>query len=540
VDTKFSIKEKVLLHLLDYPETKEKIGSSEHALFPYHISQSGIADSVTAARGLISRVMKDLIEKGFAEEKLARVEGEKRRVNIYFLTDEGLKTAVVVKEKAENTVVLLKEKDILEEMKLSEVKKLKKDAGILDLINAVADDGTLDLGRIGKEKEFIVFSEIAPEPVHFFGRKKERTKLKRWLDETHPKIIVVKGIAGIGKTTLIAEIVSEYKTKKNVFWYRFHDWSTLKNMLMHLSDFLYLMGKKQLKTYIKSKEGDDIEKVSAILKNQLKDIDCLLVFDDFHKAKEPEISLFSSLADILEEADNVKVIIMGRWLQPFYSRKDVIIRNTVSEMQLQGLDEEASKELLKARKIKTNLKELYLLTGGHPLCLELIDETGVAATNIARYIQEEIFSKLNEKEKDALSIASVFRYQFKENAFFVADDEIGYDTIDRLVDKSLLQISGGVYDIHDLIKTLFYSKLTPKTKVELHRRTADYYQNEKNPPSYVEAIYHLLKAGDNEKAVKIALENGQSIIAHNYSDELISILKEFNMNEVQNKIKNMT
>ena len=73
---KFSIKERILLHLMEYPETKEKTGS-EHALFPYHISQSGIADSVTAAKGLISRAMKDLIEKGFAEEKLARVEGEK-------------------------------------------------------------------------------------------------------------------------------------------------------------------------------------------------------------------------------------------------------------------------------------------------------------------------------------------------------------------------------------------------------------------------------------------------------------------------------
>ncbi|MBU2531089.1 MAG: AAA family ATPase [Elusimicrobia bacterium] len=539
MDVRFSIKEKILLHLLDYPETKEKIGSSEHALFPYHISQSGIADSVTAARGLISRAMKDLIEKGFAEEKLARVEGEKRRVNIYFLTDEGLKTVAVVKEKAENTVVLLKGKDKLEEMKLSEVKKLKKDAGILDLINAVADDGTLDLGRIGEEKEFIVFSEIAPEPVRFFGRKEERTKLKRWLDETHPKIIVVKGIAGIGKTTLIAKLISEYETK-NVFWYRFHDWSTLKNMLTRLSDDLCLIGKRQLKAHISSKEGDDIEKVSAILKTQLKDIDCLLVFDDFHKAGDTGTGFLSSLVGVLNDVDGVKVIVMGRWIPPFYSRKDVIIRNTVSEMQLQGLDEEASKELLKARKIKTNLKELYLLTGGHPLCLELIDETGVAATNIARYIQEEIFSKLTEKEKNALSIASVFRYQFKENAFFVADDEIGYDTIDRLVDKSLLQISGGVYDIHDLIRALFYSRMTPKTKSELHRRTANYYLNEKNPPSYVEAIYHLLKAGDNEKAVKIALENGQSIIAHGYSDELVTILKEFNMNEVQNKIKNMT
>lgn len=79
MDTKFSIKEKVLLHLLDYPENKEKSGYSEHALFPPNVSQDGIANSVFAARGLISRVLSDLIEKGLVEEKLVRVEGKKKK-----------------------------------------------------------------------------------------------------------------------------------------------------------------------------------------------------------------------------------------------------------------------------------------------------------------------------------------------------------------------------------------------------------------------------------------------------------------------------
>lgn len=538
MDTKFSIREKVLLHLLDYPENKEKSGYSEHALFPSDVSQDGIANSVIAARGLISRVLNDLIEKGFVEEKLARVEGKKRRVNIYFLTDEGLSTAKRIKKKAEGMIVLVRKKDGVREMKMSEVKKLRKDMGVLDLINMMSEDGALELTRPLGKREFIDFSEMAPKPVHFFGRRKELTILKGWIDRVHPKIIVVKGIAGIGKTTLIAKIVSEYKTKKNVFWYRFNDWSTLKNMLMRLSDFFYLMGKNQLKTYIK--EGMDVEKILPVLKKQLKDIDCLLVFDDFHKAKDAITGFLSSLVDILEGVDNVRLIVMGRWIPSFYGRKEVIVKKTVTEMQLQGLDENAGKELLKSRNIKTNIKKLYQLTGGHPLCLELVDETGVAAPNIARYIQEEIFSKLSEKEKNALSIASVFRYPFKENAFFIADDEIGYDTIDRLIDKSLLQVSGGVYDIHDLIRALFYFRLTPKTRTGLHIRVADYYLNEKNAPSYVEAVYHLLKAGDKEDAINIVNENGQSIIAHGYSDELVTILKEFDMDEIQKKIKNMT
>lgn len=292
------------------------------------------------------------------------MKGKKRRVNIYFLTDEGLKVSAVVKEDAEKKVVLLKEKDKVKEMKLSEVKKLKKELSVISLINMIAEDGTLEFSRVHEKREFIDFSQIAPKPVHFFGRKKELTTLKRWMEGTSTKIIVVKGIAGIGKTTLIAKIVSEYKTKKNVFWYRFHDRSTLKNMLSRLSDDLCLIGKRQLKAHIGSKEVVDIEKVSAILKTQLKDADCLLVFDDSHKAKDSATEFFRSLVDVLEDVDNVKVIVIGRWIPPFYSRKEVIVRNTVSELQMQGLDESASKELLKARNIKTNLKKLYIVTGG--------------------------------------------------------------------------------------------------------------------------------------------------------------------------------
>lgn len=528
---KFSIKERILLHLMEYPEIKERAGFSEHVLLPFHLSQEGITNSVMTARSLVSRALADLTEKGLIGERLAHVMGKKKRMNIYFMTDEGLKMAAGIKENAENTVVLLKEKDKLKEMKLSEVKKLKKDAGILDLVNMVAEDGTLDLSRLREKRGFIDFSEITPKPLHFFGRKKELTTLKGWVEGVYPKIVVVKGIAGIGKTTLIAKIVSEYKTKKNVFWYRFHDWSTLKNMLIRLSDFLCLIGRRQLNIQIKSKEGVDIENISAVLKTQLKDANCLLVFDDFHKAKDSETDFFSSLADILEGADNVKVIVAGRWINPFYSRKEVIIGKTVSEMQLQGLDESASRELLESRNIKSNLKKLYMFTGGHPLCLELVDEAGVAATNITGYIQEEIFSKLGDKEKNVLGKASVFRYPFKLSAFFVDNDEIDYETIDLLVNKSLIQVSDDVCDAHDLIKGLFYSRLTPNLKSSYHDAAAKYYLNEHGASAYIEGIHHLIIADNEEEAARLIIEKADEL--KEYMDEFASVLKEFKTKNIQ-------
>ena len=63
-------------------------------------------------------------------------------------------------------------------------------------------------------------------------------------------MIIVYGIAGIGKTTLAVKLLNDLADKYNQFWYRFHEWDTLRNILTSISRFLESFNKDQLKNYL--------------------------------------------------------------------------------------------------------------------------------------------------------------------------------------------------------------------------------------------------------------------------------------------------
>ncbi len=191
--------------------------------------------------------------------------------------------------------------------------------------------------------------------------------------------------------------------------------------------------------------------------------------------------------------------------------------------------------------------------------------------DIKKYIHSEIFSQLASDEKSLLNIASVYRYPIPSKLFFV-EDEISYNTIDTLVNKSLLiENPAGFYSAHDLVKDFFYTRLPPKLRTKYHSDASDYYvleyerlayieevQNakaknakllletssdkwpgqgihESEKLSIIEAQYHLLKAGDYPEAARMAIENGVELIGSGFLDEFMNILDEFNEKNIKLK-----
>ncbi|KAG5793107.1 hypothetical protein H9Q69_007845 [Fusarium xylarioides] len=71
----------------------------------------------------------------------------------------------------------------------------------------------------------------------FFGRSKEMGKLEESLatDDKRPKLIVIKGIAGIGKTELLLQFAIKQREKRNVFFLGTDDGETIENVLSKLS-----------------------------------------------------------------------------------------------------------------------------------------------------------------------------------------------------------------------------------------------------------------------------------------------------------------
>ncbi|MDI6707791.1 MAG: tetratricopeptide repeat protein [Candidatus Thermoplasmatota archaeon] len=414
---------------------------------------------------------------------------------------------------------------IMQNMRIYEPREIVPvELNYTNVLKHVSQDDIFELQSFLMPKKYIDFSERKPEIKHFFGRTAELNKTLNFLaSEAH--VIVIKGIAGIGKTALVAKALERYKFEINVFWHRFYNFSTLRTMLAKLSEFLAKAGVERLKNYIAGGKID-IEEIMMILEEELNNVRALLIFDNFERANNEIVDFFSSLKELRTKS---KIVVIGRSIAPFYDRRDVVIRKTVVELKLEGLDKESSEKLLNARGIEKDIDRFYNLTKGHPLMLELIlPETTAEAEE---FLKEEIVRALNNREKKALEIASVLRVPFYARALLVEDIE--YDVIDALVEKSLLQRSYNIYNLHEMLREFFYTRLTSKQKSYYHILAAQYYEKEIGDSALIETMYHYLSANEQERAIELAVENSSTIIKGGLLEEFRTILTEFKTEKIQ-------
>jgi tetratricopeptide (TPR) repeat protein/nucleoside-triphosphatase THEP1 len=590
-----TVEEKILVHLIQYTNFYDQWE------VPFDITQEGIAGSIGIARCNVSRAMKKLTTKAFIEEKIAHVKGAERRRKVYFLTHNGHPPAnQIYRYISDFPVVFRTTQGEVKNTKLAKLREqLENKPRLLELIKHMSSDGIIDEHAVKAELEhkFVDFLDKLPKLRYFFGRADELSQLRSSL--ITKKFIIIRGIAGIGKTTLVTKLILENYEKKPIFWFRFHEWNTLRNFLTQLGKFLGTMGRTRLNSYLVSRRKLDLADISEILENDLKELNTILVVDDFHKVSPKIVSFFSVLVEILSKVQNITAIILTRKHIPFYNPKEVNVSQQILELELVGLDLEGSKQLLSARKIPENMVDaIYNFTSGHPLSMELINpsQTTISQvpgqTDIMRYIHSEIFTQLSPDERTLLNIASVFRYPVPSEQFFI-DESVSYSTLDRLLDHSLITETENGYLAHDLISEFFYHRLNPKIKQEYHSRAAEYYILEYERSSYIEekekmlkgelkqkpkpkpvtipkmepstsktttktptpdssiittheiietkylaiieAQYHYLKAEVYPEALELVLEYGIELISKGYLDEFLDILNKFEKPNIDDK-----
>lgn len=521
-----TVSEKILLHLQEQGRYEE--------LFevPYSLTQNGIAEIVKARRSYVSQATKELSEKGLVEDRLSHVKGEGRRRKTYFLTPSGKLQARKVRDHIENLPVIVMDGEEEERTILKEVIRQKmKGSSILEALECINEEGVFDpiTRTSAKPSTYLDPFQIFPKPRHFYGRDSELAKISEFLSDKEAKILAIRGIAGMGKTTLVAKIVEKEIASHRIFWYRFHNWSTQRNVLSHLSEFLKKEKKDALKLYLDESITIDLGDVQGILRTQMHDISAMFVFDDFHRANQGIVQFFEALYAVMDDIKDIKIILIGRTIPRFYDRRDVLVRKFIKELELEGLDRESSWELLIHRDIQREyLDEIYETTKGHPLSLELIEvmEGEIGKGNMKHFLWEEVLARLNTDEKNLLQFASVFRYPVSSEAYLLdpLNREVSHDIIEELEGKSLLTRSESKYDVHDMIRDFFYQRLSPELKSVYHQKVAEYFEDEAADLALIEAQYHHIKAGSDDRAVSLAIQHGEHLISRGFLEEFLEIL----------------
>jgi len=307
-------------------------------------------------------------------------------------------------------------------------------------------------------------------------------------------LIVLCGITGIGKTSLLAEL-SNQLLPRSIFWYEFKPGLTsLDDLLIHLARFLDAeTGKTFVAAAIQQPSLTIPEKLQVVLQ-VLNGQPFYLVFDAIHVVDDsPEfISFFSILKDQLNQGS---VLFASRSIPKFYTPLDVV-KGRVKVVELEGLNAVESSEFFAAKGINPSAELIDSLSarfGGLPLALELVaallaDEMSEseiraklneAASLTVEYLFQEVFERLEDKERDLLTLAALFVFSFSQEELLnvyrgLLHANGGSDSFKKLNRQFLIKkVRTDQFTLHEAVKTMALAN-TDLDIPKLRRQVADH------------------------------------------------------------------
>jgi len=523
----FTREDRILLHLLQF------VGYERQVERPDELTQFGIADATDLGRSTISKSLRLMMRNGIITGRRAHVPSGRLRRTTYLLTERGMILAKARQDEIEKELVLVRGEDgSTRRLPLKEIpRQLPKYASTTEVAVHVSQ-GVFDVASFLKDREkgtrFVDFTERVPRLRYFFGRTDDLQEIDGWVGSRDGKFLTLTGLPGIGKTTMLVRRLEDWRDKTSLFWYRLLEWSTSRNVLSRLAEFLDRLDRKQLSHYLAAGGEMDLEEVSRLLEQDLDKLNAILIFDDCHKASEEIQHVFYTLKVVLDNISGPKVIVAGRRVPSFYDRRDVKVSDVVKEIEIGGLDKVSSGRLLQVRSIEVSqqtLDRIYAATKGHPLFLELIDPArGTRSSDIIRYLEEDLVARLASDELAILEAASVFRYPVPPGALFYGQ-EADMGSLRSVVDQRLLrETSLNRYEVHDLLKEFFSGRLAPARRRRCEALAARYYLSCDTEADTLEAVYHIFEAGEGARAAELLAAKGQAVSRKGHTEELRILL----------------
>ncbi|MUG99658.1 NACHT domain-containing protein [Scytonema sp. UIC 10036] len=231
----------------------------------------------------------------------------------------------------------------------------------------------------------------------FYGRTQELTKLEQWLQQETYRLIVIYGVGGIGKSSLVRQVLNN-QIIVNKYDYIF--WRSL--------DFAPLL--PELLTFIQilSEEQESKADISQLMR-YLRQSKCLLILDAWEEIIGRSGEQYRDYTELMErvakEAHQSCVLLLSREKPSFIETLD---DKLVHSLKLGGLDSKDVKDFLKTEGIYGTEKELdnFSLTYNNPWVMKRVAKklkkvcggkiTGVFG-EISVVVDDAIASFLNEQ-----------------------------------------------------------------------------------------------------------------------------------------------
>lgn len=382
-----------------------------------------------------------------------------------------------------------------------------------------------------------------PRTKGFVGRK---AKLDDLLSSLDRNVILIEGIAGIGKSYIAVKFAEELKDEYTVYWYgNLSEVSTLSSVMTKLSIFLKENGRPRLSNSIEHFGYDD-EVLIALLKEELKSHNFAIFFEDYHKAEKELNPLLRQFVSI----SSSKIIVITREEPGFYNVVDEE-ENRVIKIKIDPWDFGNTKLMLEARGIEATddkIQEIHGRLLGHPqylnlFCIlaersgaeKLLENLPVALEKAHDYLEQEVYNSLTSEERLLLQTIAIFRVPETADAFSSVNEfENLNDTLNSLIHKFLANELGiDTFSVHDIIRDYCLGDVRRrKTLKSYHEKAAHYYLSlDEDPEHVLEASYHFNEAGRKEDSADVIINNATNLIVKGFwekiENQLLSSIRSF-------------
>ena len=448
-----SVNDRVLLHLL------ENDHQADHFIVTPAITRPGIAESCGLHPPNVSRAIRPILRQGFVSEHTRQIRGESRRQKTWQLTPLGREEIKGRLSSIKETNILVRDRDgkMLEVTAGEAAERLDSNLSLLQVLMMTIAEGMLQYGdiRLGRIEKgdgkplpgrlqvlagaHSTYHIRAPDTRAVHGREEERTSLDEWYTGREPAL-VVSGIAGCGKTTLVSHWLNarlDAEPNLRVMYYPCQPWDStigIATSILHRlgieskgstewdpygilealpmspsGKFDIDMYRRRLTAYLTDPEKLR-EKVFEGLEEKSKTPPyILLVLDDVHNVEDEAEHLLGSLLQVADQTP-LRMLLISRTSLSFYDRRDVHTRGLVSEISLRGLTLEEIEEWIAEFDAPSPPKpeEVHRMTGGHPLAVELLEMYGsIMHGDWLRFLDEEILDVLPDEHRDLLAYLAV-------------------------------------------------------------------------------------------------------------------------------------
>lgn len=230
----------------------------------------------------------------------------------------------------------------------------------------------LDWQEIVETSQNPVRFDPVPSEPNFYGRSAELAKLKGWVVNPHCRLVILYGLDGIGKSSLVGQLLKQVSSSfQRVEWKTFSYGDSVKSTLIDLLqqlDSQHSWGELNLQQ-LKERLLQQLQHRCLIVLEQEQD-DRTYKFDDYKQ-------LLRQLLQTHGKSHHSCVVLITSYEKPDEVTAVANHRDAAKSLRLSGVDLKTGLEILKSKepKLLANPEaaaELVMRFDGYPLALKLV------------------------------------------------------------------------------------------------------------------------------------------------------------------------